>query len=256
MCPVSSNPNNGASRAVAAAMHLKNPAVTEVLTRRAAYEDLLPLAGARLLELGCGPADITREIAAGAAGVSITALEVDRIQHQKNAAIRDLPNVTFALGGAEDIPAPDASFDIVAMFHSLHHVPLERMDRAMLEIRRVLKPGGLAYFEEPVFDGEYCEILRIYHDEQHVREAAFLALERAVDAGVMELATEKFFLITKPFADWAQYERMVRERTHTEHRLTDAQWQAMETRFMRSMTPAGALFMQPLRADLLRRPMN
>lgn len=234
-------------------MRLKNPAVTEVLTRRAVYESLLPIAGARVLELGCGAAELTREIAASAPGVSITALEVDSIQHQKNLAVQDLPNVAFRLGGAEAIPAPDASFDIALMFRSLHHVPVDRMDQALLEIRRILKPGGLAYFEEPVFDGEYSEVMRIFHDEQFVREAAFLALERAVASGLMELVAEKFFLTPKRFADWAQFERDIREKTHTEHRLTDAQWKAAETRFMRSMTSEGALFMQPLRVDLLRR---
>jgi len=180
MCPVPFNANNSAAvdHSRAASMHIKNPAITEVLTRRAAYEGLLPLAGARVLELGCGPAELTREIATNAPGVSVTALEVDRIQHQKNVAIQDLPNVVFGLGGAEAIPVPDASFDIVVMFHSLHHVPLQSLDQALLEIRRTLKPGGLAYFEEPVFDGEYCEILRLYHDEQFVREAAFQALMR------------------------------------------------------------------------------
>lgn len=237
-----------------AAMRLKNPAATEVLTRRAAYEGLLHLAGARVLELGCGAAELTREIAGSALRVSITALEVDRIQHRKNLAIRDLPNVAFGLGGAEAIPAPDASFDVVLMLLSLHHVPVQAMDRAPLEIRRVLRPGGLAYFEEPVFDGEYSEVMRIFHDERLVRERAFLALERVVAAGIMELVVEKFFLAPRRYADWTEFERNVREKTHTEHRLTDARWEAVKTRFMRSMTPEGALFMQPMRVDLLRRP--
>ena len=247
------NDDATSGRPSAAAMRLKNPAVTEVLTRRTVYESLLPIAGARVLELGCGAAELTREIAASAPGVSVTALEVDAIQHQKNLAIQDLPSVTFELGGAEAIPAPDASFDIVLMLHSLHHVPVESMDPALREIRRALKPGGLAYFEEPVFDGEYTEVTRIFHDEQLVRKAAFLALQRAVAAGLMEFVAEKFFLTPKRYADWAQFERNIREKTHTEHRLTDAQWDAVKTRFMRSMTPDGALFMQPLRVDLLRR---
>lgn len=243
-----------ADSADTAAMRLKNPSVAEVCNRREVYESLLPLAGARVLELGCGAAEVTREIAASAPGIVVTAFEVDRIQHQKNLAIQGFPNVTFELGGAEAIRAPDASFDVVLMFRSLHHVPMESMDRALAEIRRVLKPGGLAYFEEPVFDGEYNEIVRVFHDEQRVREAAFLALKRAVAFGLMELVAEKFFLTPKRFADCAQFERTIREKTHTEHRLTDEQWGTVKTRFMRLMTPEGVLFMQPLRVDLLRRP--
>lgn len=244
------------ARPSAATMRIKNPAMTDVLARQAVYENLLPLTGAQVLELGCGAAELTREIATSAPRVSITALEVDRIQHHKNLTIRDLPNVAFRLGGAEAIPAPASSFDIVLMFHSLHHVAVENMNHALLEIRRVLKPGGLAYFEEPVFDGEYSELTRIFNDEQAVREAAFLTLKRAVASGLMELVAEKFFLTPRRFADWAQFERSVREKTYAEHRLTDAQCEAVKTRFMRSMTPEGVLFMRPLRVDLLRSPVK
>jgi ubiquinone/menaquinone biosynthesis C-methylase UbiE len=235
-------------------MRLNDPAAIEVLSRREVYEALLPLAHARVLELGCGAAEATREIAARTPGVSILALEVDRIQHEKNRTLADLPNVTFEAGGAEAIPAPDASFDIVLMFRSLHHVPVSSMDEALREIHRVLVRGGLAYFEEPVFDGEYSELVRPFHDERFVREAAFLALTRSVDSGLMELVTEKFFLVHKRFRDWAQFERKVREETHTVHHLTGEQWQAAKARFMRSMTPDGVVFATPMRVDLLRKP--
>jgi ubiquinone/menaquinone biosynthesis C-methylase UbiE len=240
-------------RADAKSMRLKNAAVTDVLDRAEVYRRLLRLADARVLELGCGAAELTRKIATRTPGVSITALEVDRTQHEKNLRIADLPNVTFRSGGAEAIPAPDASFDIVLMFRSLHHVPVESMDQALREIRRVLRPGGLAYFEEPVFDGEYSEMMRVFHDEQFVREQAFMALERAVSSGLMELVTEMFFLTHKRFRDWAQFEKKVHEETHTEHRLTPEQWDAAKKRFMRAMTPEGALFTVPMRVDLLRR---
>ena len=238
----------------AAGMRLKSNAVGEARTRREAYESLLPLGHARVLELGCGAAEITREIATHAPDVSITALEVDRVQHEKNLAIADLPNVTFATGGAQAIPSPDETFDVLLMFRSLHHVPVASMDQALLEIHRVLKPGGLAYFEEPVFDGEYTEIVRAFHDEEFVREQAFLALGRAVASGLMELVTEKFFLTHKSYRDWAQFERKIREETHTQHRPTTWQWATAKARFMRSMTPEGALFATPMRVDLLRKP--
>jgi ubiquinone/menaquinone biosynthesis C-methylase UbiE len=241
------------SRADARSMRLKNAAVTDVLDRAEVYRRLLRLADARVLELGCGAAELTREIATHAPGVSITALEVDRTQHEKNLRIAELPNVTFRVGGAEAIPAPDESFDIVLMFRSLHHVPVASMDEALREIRRVLKPGGLAYFEEPVFDGEYSEMVRVFHDEQFVREQAFMALQRAVSSGLMELVTERFFLTEKRFRDWAQFEGKVLQETHTEHRLTHEQWEATRKRFMRAATHEGALFTIPMRVDLLRR---
>lgn len=243
---------NAVPARTASPMRLMNPAVTEVRTRREVYESLLPLANARVLELGCGAAETTREIAS-APGVSITAMEVDLVQHEKNLAIADLPNVKFRSGGAEWISEGSERFDIVLMFKSLHHVPLRKMDQAMLEIARVLRPGGLAYFEEPVFDGDYNEIMRVFHDEERVREAAFEALERAVRSSRMGLVAEKFFLTPKRFRDWAHFDKKILEETHTQHRPTPEQWAQVKARFMRAMTPGGAVFMVPMRVDLLRK---
>ena len=106
------------------------------------FEGLLPLDGARILELGCGTAELTRQIATTGRDRTILALEVDETQLAINESIDDLPNVRFAFGGAQDIPAANESIDVVLMFKSLHHVPAESMSQALREIRRVLKPGG------------------------------------------------------------------------------------------------------------------
>lgn len=171
-----------------------------------------------MLELGCGRAEKTRAVATRSGAASILALEVDRIQHEKNLAIADLPNVTFDVGGAESIPAPDASFDIVVMFKSLHHVPRDLMDRAMGEIRRVLRPAGLAYVSEPVYAGAFNDILRLFHDERIVREAAFEAVKRAVESGLFELVEEKFFSTPVRFASFEELEQNVIGVTHTASR--------------------------------------
>ena len=69
--------------------------------------ELLVLKDRRLLELGCGAAHTIRLLAEGFGPRQIVATEVDCIQHQKNLAIADLPQVSFRLGGAEDIADPD-----------------------------------------------------------------------------------------------------------------------------------------------------
>ncbi|MDP1898273.1 MAG: class I SAM-dependent methyltransferase, partial [Sulfurimicrobium sp.] len=200
-------------------MNISNPNANLVCDERDIYEQLLPLQGADILELGCGKADKTRAICQGGNVRSITALEVDEIQHAANLRSSDLANVTFRLGGAEAIPAADESFDIVLMFKSLHHVPVEQMDQAMAEIDRVLKPGGLAYISEPVFAGEFNEILRLFHDEKAVREAAFSAVERAVAAGRFELVDERFFSTPGHYDSFEQFEERILNVTHSDHRL-------------------------------------
>jgi SAM-dependent methyltransferase len=92
------------------------------------YNRLLSLDNKHILELGCGSAEITRNIATSGVNRNITALEVDEIAHANNLQITDLPNVTFALAGAQEIPLDNDSVDVVFMFKSLHHVPIELME--------------------------------------------------------------------------------------------------------------------------------
>uniref|UniRef100_UPI003AF8DA1B class I SAM-dependent methyltransferase n=1 Tax=Thiolapillus sp. TaxID=2017437 RepID=UPI003AF8DA1B len=114
-------------------------------------EEVLPFEEADVLELGCGRARWTRTIAENFPVKSVTATEVDKVQHEKNLQINDLPRVQFVYGGAEDIHLDDDSVDIVIMLKSLHHVPVPLMGKALEEIHRVLRPGGLAYISEPVY---------------------------------------------------------------------------------------------------------
>lgn len=217
------------------------------------YNRLLPLDGKHILELGCGSAEITRNIASSGTGRSVTALEVDEIAHEKNLLISDLPNVTFGLSGAQDIPLQDASVDVVFMFKSLHHVPLELMYPSMQEIRRVLKPGGLAYISEPVFSGDFNEILRLFHDEQKVREAAFEVLVKAVDDGLFNLIEETFFNSPMRFENFAEFEENTIKATHSYHSLDDELYQLVKQRFEQHVGPDGAHFLMPMRVDLLQK---
>ena len=214
----------------------------------------LPLAGARVLELGCGRAEKTRTLAEGGGVAEILALEVDAIQYARNLEVKDLPRVRFAHGGAESIPAPDASFDLVVMLKSLHHVPMGKMNQALAEIARVLKPGGLAWISEPVFAGDLNEIMRLFHDEQVMREAAFAAVCRAVDSGLLALERQIFFQTRSHFADFAQFDARMIRVTHSDHRLSPELYETVRQKFTAHLTPEGATFLNPQRVDLLRKP--
>ncbi|MDQ5914487.1 MAG: hypothetical protein QG584_369 [Pseudomonadota bacterium] len=218
--------------------------------------DALPFDGARVLELGCGKAEKTRTLAETGRVAEILALEVDAIQHARNLEVTDLPNVRFAHGGAEAIPAEDNSFDIVIMFKSLHHVPVEHMDAALSEIARVLKPGGLAWISEPVFAGELNEIMRLFHDEKIVREAAFMAACRAVEDGRLSLREERFFTTRSQFDSFEQFDARMIRVTHSKHALSPDLYRAVQEKFATHLTPAGATFLNPQRVDLLQKPVR
>ncbi|MFZ4537687.1 class I SAM-dependent methyltransferase [Propionivibrio sp.] len=213
----------------------------------------LPLTDALVLELGCGKAEKTRAIAQSGKIASILALEVDAIQHARNLQITDLPNVRFCQGAAEEIPADDTSFDIVMMFKSLHHVPINKMDLALSEIQRVLKPGGLAWISEPVYAGEFNEILRLFHDEKQVREAAFAAIQRSVDDARFTLVRQCFFSSPSHFESFEHFEKRIIQVTHTNHQLSPEQYAAVRNKFEKHLSSQGADFRSPLRVDILRR---
>jgi ubiquinone/menaquinone biosynthesis C-methylase UbiE len=166
-------------------MEINAPAQLIIKKEPEFFRQILPLKGASIVELGCGSAALTRCIAKKCEPASILACEVDLVQHFKNSARLDSQSITFAVAGAECIPASDSNADIVLMFKSLHHVPKYRLAEAMSEICRVLRPGGLAYISEPVFAGDFNEVLRLFHNEETIRENAFKAVCNAVEEGVL-----------------------------------------------------------------------
>lgn len=234
-------------------LRLTGPSQQPVTSEFAVLTELLPFDDAEVLELGCGAAEKTRQIAERTAVARIVAAEVDRIQHEKNLKVTDLPKVEFRAFGAEAIDAPDASVDIVLMFKSLHHVPRELMDTAFAEIHRVLKPGGLAYISEPVFEGDFNEVIRLFNDEEEVRKHAFAAIGRAISSGRFQLVEERFFRNVVKFQSFAQVEHGLINVTHTERHVSPEMLEKIRARFESFRRPEGHVFEVSNRVDLLRK---
>jgi SAM-dependent methyltransferase len=139
------------------------------------------------------------------------------------------------------------------MFKSLHHVPMSEMNQALSEIRRVLRPGGLVWISEPIYAGEFNEILRLFHDEKEVREAAFAAIRQAVDDRRFTLVRQCFFSTPGHFDNFEQFEEWIIRITHTDHRLSPELHAAVRRQFAVHLTDQGADFQNPLRVDILRK---
>ena len=213
--------------------------------------ELLPLEGARVLDLGCGDAAFSRRLLARGYAASVDALEVDAIQHAKNLAAPAIPGLAFGAGGADDIPFPGDRFDLALMLKSLHHVPPDRMDRAFAEVRRVLRPGGRLYVSEPVYEGEFNEIMRLFHDEGEARAAAIDAIARAVAGGRFRPLAQVRFVAPIAFRDFADFEARMMGVTHSRPDRSAATVARVRERFERHLGPGGARFERPVRADLL-----
>lgn len=231
-----------------------NAAATELVTDEIDFlRRVVPLDGARVIELGCGKADLSRQLVERGLVNSVIALEVDQRQHAANLASRPPSGLTFLLGGAEAIPQPDAQFDLAIMLKSLHHVPMEHLDHAMTEIRRVLVPGGYLYVSEPVYAGEFNDMVRLFYDEGVVRAAAYRAIQHAEQAGVLQHVGEHVFDTALAFKDYDDFVNKMVGVTHSNIELPEAVAHQVRERFERRMTPQGARFVRQMRINVLRK---
>ena len=215
-------------------------------------DELVPLAGRRLIELGCGNARLARALLDRHPDAELTGLEVDARQHAKNLAAPQ-PRLHFVAAGAQAIPSADASFDGALMLKSLHHVPVPLMAQALTEVARVLRPGGWLYASEPVFAGPLNELVRLFNDEQAVRAAAQRALDDAMHSGRWETVADLQFETPVHFADFADFEQRMMRPTFADHRIDEAMLAAVRERFAPHVGPDGAHFTRPMHVRLLRR---
>jgi len=97
-----------------------------------------------ILDCGCGPGSITVGLAQWApagqtVGIDLAAEQLD--EARALARELDIENVTFREGNIFNLPFEDGSFDVVFSQTVLYHVP--NTEKALAEIKRVLRPGGL-----------------------------------------------------------------------------------------------------------------
>ena len=107
-----------------------------------------PMRGGRALELGCGRGVGTELILDLFGADSVDAFDLDPRMvalARKRLAPRG-SRVRLWIGDAGAVSAPADGYDAVFDFGIIHHVQDWR--RALTEVHRVLKPGGLFYCEE------------------------------------------------------------------------------------------------------------
>jgi demethylmenaquinone methyltransferase/2-methoxy-6-polyprenyl-1,4-benzoquinol methylase len=96
--------------------------------------------GVAALDLACGTGDIAFELARR--GAAVTGLDLTLRMLQLARAKPGAPGrVRFVTGDMMALPFPDRSFDLVTTGYGIRNVP--RIEPAIAEIRRVLRPGGV-----------------------------------------------------------------------------------------------------------------
>lgn len=220
----------------------------------AAVTALVAVEGLSVVDIGCGPGKVSRDLAA--AGATVLGVEPDPIQAEKNRQAPSVPGLTFTEGRAQSLKLETGSVDGVFFFRSLHHVPLDQMDAALHEAARVLKPatGFLCVFE-PGMTGTHFKVMRPFNDETRVRTEAQAALGR-ISGRLFQ--TEAMYRYVQ-FPRYPDFETMVTRVTGLT--FIDVQRKNVETDEVRSLFEAERtadgdyVFEQPMLVNVYRGPV-
>jgi ubiquinone/menaquinone biosynthesis C-methylase UbiE len=116
--------------------------------------------GMQVLDLGCGSGAFTPFIArtVGEKGkVYALDIQADMLKQLENKLAKpenkDIKNIKLIEGNAYELPFDDGSLDLVYMVTVLQEIPYR--NRALHEVKRVLKPGGVLAVTELFPDPDY-----------------------------------------------------------------------------------------------------
>jgi ubiquinone/menaquinone biosynthesis C-methylase UbiE len=176
---------------------------------RAFREQILRLValapGSAVLDIGCGTGTLAIAAArhVGRAG-TVTGIDASpqMIARASWKASRAKVPARFQVAPAENLPFPNAQFDVVLSTLMLHHLPKRTREACAGEIRRVLKPRGQALvvdFGRPERRG----LLSHFHRHGHVtidevRGVLARAGLTAIRSGPVGFGTLQFVLAEMP----------------------------------------------------------
>lgn len=139
----------------------------------------------RVLDVGCGTGRLAE--AMHAEGIR-EVWGIDPSPYVLQRAQRRTPSLRTVQGLIEDTDFPDACFEAAAAFFVLHELPKEVANRALDELARIVRPGGMLCITEPA--------------EEHIKPKSLWGLVR--DHGVGSLYFHALArMVYEPFlADW------------------------------------------------------
>jgi SAM-dependent methyltransferase len=115
--------------------------------------------GSRLLDVGCGAGQLT--IPAARRGIQVTGLDLaaNLVQQARTKAADEGLKIQVDEGDAEELPYPDASFDVVMSLIASMFAP--RPDLVASEMCRVCRPGGKIIMGNWTPEGHVGQMLKV-----------------------------------------------------------------------------------------------
>jgi ubiquinone/menaquinone biosynthesis C-methylase UbiE len=211
---------------------------------------LAPLAGKRILDVGCGAGILARSLSEE--GARVTGVDPNAVALA--AARRAVPTGKFHRVGAEELPFAEGCFDGVIFLNSLHHVPQPSMHQALLEAARVVKPARPVIVMEPLAEGSFFYALRPVEDETDVRTTAQEVLRRALERGIFQQLDRTDYLRREHFAGLDQFLSRILAVDPTRAAAVANRRSEVEAAFRRyaRVTPDGRMTLdQPMRVHVL-----
>jgi SAM-dependent methyltransferase len=129
-------------------------------------EHLGDVRGKMVLEYGCGKGDFAAwvsSLGAYVVGIDISEFNIAHCNAKFAKKGIDQESFKFCVMDAHSLEFADGSFDVVLGNGILHHLDLPI---AMKEIDRVLQPGGIALFQEPLGDNPILKFYRYLAENQ------------------------------------------------------------------------------------------
>ena len=144
--------------------------------------------GAEMLEIGPGPGAATGWLRHQVR--RLVTLEIDEEAAARLAAEHDGGNVEVTVGDATGMTFGDASFDSVATFTMLHHVPTAAaQDQILAEALRVLRPGGVLFGSDSLASNDLHEF-HAGDTYNPVEPAAFLTRLQTLGFGKITIGVD------------------------------------------------------------------
>ncbi len=148
--------------------------------------------GQSVLDVGCGTGSLTLAAKAAAGSGDVHGIDPapEMIEVSRKKAARARVDIDFRIGVIEELPFPDATFDIVLSSLMLHHLPADLKRRGLAEIARVLKPGGCFFAVDmaPGSGGFFSRGIARHFIHQHADDLASLTPMLA-DASFRDVTT-------------------------------------------------------------------